>query len=496
MSYERIVPLDEAFRDDEADSVESLRDAWLEQRSSLAESGALGAFNDRLTRRWAIETGIIERIYSLDRGTTEILVARGLDAALVEHGASDLPPAELIAVLQDHREAADYVVDHVTHAHGLTQHLIRTVHGLLTRHQTTVEVQDQFGTRFQTPLHRGQWKTLPNNPRRPDGSMHEYCPPTFVVDEMEQLLRLYQDMESSNRPAVIRAAWLHHRFTQIHPFQDGNGRVARALTAFVFVKDGGFPIVVDRDLRGVYIDALEAADRGELRPLVRLFARLEKQEIEEALSLSEASLADVSRPQEGTLRSKLLAALRDRAREKREAITARRRTVMAKGIQLFRTVVLPTVEQLANDLRDALATELAGTSVRVDTSSDRNRHFFKGQVVHMAQHDGYYCDLDTFHEWSRLALQRPDQTDRVMSEIVISLHSLGRQFTGVLALTAYFARRFLDEEGRSLSSSPRPLAERALSFSYLEKEDDVARRTRDWLDAALNVGIEHIRLSL
>ena len=34
----------------------------------------------------------------------------------------------------------------------------------------------------------------------------------------------------------VEAAWLHHRFTQIHPFQDGNGRIARALATLIFVK--------------------------------------------------------------------------------------------------------------------------------------------------------------------------------------------------------------------------------------------------------------------
>src|SRR5260221_6025916 len=71
----------------------------------------------------------------------------------------------------------------------------------------------------------------------------------------------------------IESAWLHHRFTQIHPFQDGNGRVARALASLVAIRAGWFPLVIRRQDRVEYIGALERADEGELLPLVNLFSR-------------------------------------------------------------------------------------------------------------------------------------------------------------------------------------------------------------------------------
>jgi Fic family protein len=496
MTYERIAPLPDGFVDGEAISVESLKDAWVEQRSGLAESGALGAFNDRLERRWAIETGIIERLYSLDRGTTEILVSQGLDATLIEHGASDLPAAELITILKDHREAAAYVIDYVRSEHGITPHFIRSVHSLLTRNQDQVEAEDQFGRLIRTPLRHGEWKSIPNNPRRPDGVVHDYCPPVIVEEEIESLLNGYQRMLSQSVPTVIRAAWLHHRFAQIHPFQDGNGRVARALTAFVFVKDNCFPIVVDRDVRGQYIEALEKADDGDLRPLVRLFARLEKRELEEALSLAEGAMALSPTSPEIPLRAKLLAAFRDRARDKRLAITARRRSVIEKGLKIFRDHVVGSVQDLGEELNSILLEELPGSNVRVERSTPETRHYFKAQIVRVAQREGYYCDLATVHEWVRLRLQRPGEVDSMVSELVVSLHSLGRQFTGVLVLAAYFATRFIDENDRSVTLEPHQLAERSLTFSYLEDEANVVGRTEEWLTAALDIGLEHIRSSL
>lgn len=82
------------------------------------------------------------------------------------------------------------------------------------------------------------------------------------------MVRMYREAESTYSPEV-RSAWLHHRFTQIHPFQDGNGRVARALASLVFLREGLFPLVVRESDRVEYIGALETADAGDCHPWFR-----------------------------------------------------------------------------------------------------------------------------------------------------------------------------------------------------------------------------------
>ncbi|MEE8587243.1 MAG: hypothetical protein V3T83_20580 [Acidobacteriota bacterium] len=58
-----------------------LAGVWLDQKAELQSHTGMQQFNQRLLRRWAIETGIIERIYTLDRGVAQMLVERGLEAA-------------------------------------------------------------------------------------------------------------------------------------------------------------------------------------------------------------------------------------------------------------------------------------------------------------------------------------------------------------------------------------------------------------------------------
>jgi prophage maintenance system killer protein len=97
------------------------------------------------------------------------------------------------------------------------------------------------------------------------------------IRTIHQVLLRHQD--------YVEAAWLHHRFTQIHPFQDGNGRVARCLATLVLLRAGRFPLVVTRDQWGDYIAALEVADAGDLAGLIRLFEQIEKRAYLNAIAI-------------------------------------------------------------------------------------------------------------------------------------------------------------------------------------------------------------------
>jgi Fic family protein len=263
--------------------IDALRKAWVRYREKLKGSSALEEFYEKLNRRWSIETGIIERIYSIDRGTTEILVEHGLKVDLIEHGTTDLPKEEIIQILRAHRDALDGLFDFIKGERPLTISYIKELHQALLRHQSTVRVKDANGNSFDKPLIKGAWKKLPNNPARPDGSVHEYCPPEQVQSEMERLVDLHNS-HVSNDP-VEEAAWLHHRFTQIHPFEDGNGRVARALASLTLIKGNGFPLVVNRDQRAEYIETLETADDGNLIPLIKLISLNQDKLFQRALSV-------------------------------------------------------------------------------------------------------------------------------------------------------------------------------------------------------------------
>ena len=118
-------------------------------------------------------------------------------------------------------------------------------------------------------LRAGQWKAEPNYVVRRRG-LGMFCPPERVEDQVQRLLALHAEHQQQGVPAPVCAAWLHHRFAQIHPFADGNGRVGLALACAVLLSEGGLPFGVPRDDWNWYIRCLEAGDRGDLGPLVDL----------------------------------------------------------------------------------------------------------------------------------------------------------------------------------------------------------------------------------
>ena len=263
---------------------------WRTMREGLGAEGAIAEFNERLKREWAIETGLIERVYTLTRGITEVLIEHGLREELIPSWATDRDPALVLDMLQAHAAAVDGLFDFVRRERQLSTSYVKELHSLLLAHQETASARDIFGRRVEMHLIRGDYKKRPNNPVRPDGRVHEYCPPEQVAPEMDRLLAMHLEHAERGVPPEVEAAWLHHRFVQIHPFQDGNGRVARALATLVMIRAGWFPLVVTDAGRAEYIGALEAADEGDLRPLVRLFSGIQTRAFDGAVAVARGTI--------------------------------------------------------------------------------------------------------------------------------------------------------------------------------------------------------------
>ena len=79
-------------------------------------------------------------------------------------------------------------------------------------------------------------------------------------------------LDNADLPAIIRATVLHAWLVHIHPFLDGNGRTARAMTTLELIRSGYPPIVIRKKERTRYLDALAASDdAGDLADLFDLF---------------------------------------------------------------------------------------------------------------------------------------------------------------------------------------------------------------------------------
>lgn len=462
-----------------------LAEIWHTERRALAESRALDAFNERLSREWSIETGLIERIYTLDRGVTELLIERGLDASYLGRSPGAQDPERIVAILRDHEEAIEGLFSFVKGQRELGSSYIKELHAQLTRHQETTTAVDSTGRRHEIPLLRGAYKRQPNNPLRPDGLIHEYCPPEQVDSEMDRLLALHE--EHSNAPAEVEAAWLHHRFTQIHPFQDGNGRVARCLATLVFLRAGYFPLII-RDTpeeRTRYLDALEAADRGRLELLVAAFAASQRRAFVQALGIS-GEVLSAARAEQAVTAVRDLLVERSAARQ-REWEGAK---VKARHLE---EIAARRLEEIATLLGEETGPLIPGARFFVDREADRlpRSHYFRSQVIEIAKQLGYAANLTAYRAWIRLVLEASSQ-----SEILLSFHGAGAEFRGLIAVSACFFRRDETEEGERQVTSLTPLSAEIFQLNHLESQFAIETRFREWLEAALVTGLNVWRAGL
>ncbi|MCX6655587.1 MAG: Fic family protein [Candidatus Bathyarchaeota archaeon] len=102
-----------------------------------------------------------------------------------------------------------------------------------------------------------------------------FSPPTSgeVPERISTLLGWLRRNPDESSPIELAAKFMH-RFSQIHPFVDGNGRVGRLLMNLVLIRVG-YPFITNisyRD-RARYLRALQEADEGNLKQLVGLVAR-------------------------------------------------------------------------------------------------------------------------------------------------------------------------------------------------------------------------------
>ena len=267
----------------------SLVEQWRAMRQRLIDARAdrwmLDTWLAERRRLFAIETGQIEDLYLLRRGVTEQLITEGFEGVRGAHSATAIGDDSLKGLLADQEAALEMVFATVKDDQPLSHHAVKSWHQLLTRHQSGAPGRDLDGRRVEIPLLKGEYKLRPNNPRRPDGVVHEYCPPEQVRSEMDRFFTLHEAHRERRLPAEVEAAWLHHAFVRTHPFQDGNGRVSRLLMAYAFVRHGEFPPIITAGNKDEYIDCLEEADRGNLRDFIGYVARLSSQSTARAVQI-------------------------------------------------------------------------------------------------------------------------------------------------------------------------------------------------------------------
>ena len=384
-------------------------------------------------------------------------------------------------MLRDQEQVLEGLFDFVANRRELSILYIKEIHASLTRNQHSVEAVNGLGRIVQVELIRGKWKNFPNNPTRQNGSIHEYCPPEHVASEMDQLIALHLQHEETQVPPEIEAAWLHHRFSQIHPFQDGNGRVARVLASLIFLRAGWFPLVIDRDNREQYITALEKADSSDLSPLVEIFSSLQKNSFVAALSISEDVLY------KNIPMHQLIQSTAERLKARFEGKRKEQRKVFDISQEL-ESQTEGKFNEIGRDIVSNLSAINPDYHCVVYRNNPGNDYWFNWDILEIAKKLNYFADTRTYRAWVRCQIKEDRQTD-----LIVSFHALGREFVGVLAATAFIKFRDYGQDGENTHDTPINLYNTVFQHSFNEDLNVVKARYNSWLEGVMFAGLDQWR---
>jgi Fic family protein len=176
----------------------------------------------------------------------------------------------------------------------LTQNFIRTLHRTLLREDYTVYRDLPGGVQTSYTVHAGLYKTRPNSVITRYGNRFEYASPEETPALMTDLVNWYNAAEQEGKLSPVElAALFHYRYIRIHPFEDGNGRIARLMVNFILTRHDYPMIVVRSRKKSAYLEALHQADLEiglvpsdgahaelrEIRPFMKYFNELVATEV-------------------------------------------------------------------------------------------------------------------------------------------------------------------------------------------------------------------------
>ena len=234
----RLAPLEERFLHESGRRVGAWRHLPEQERTELR----IEWLSDEALDTSAIEGEI------LDRTSVQSSIRRhfGLGGDLRRVTPAEAGVAEMMVALY---HTFDSPLDHAT---------LWAWHGMLMRERPGLVVIGGYRQ------HRDAMQVVsgPDYRRR----VHYEAPPSDqVAAEMDRFVAWYG--QQGRLPALTRAGAAHFYFVCIHPFEDGNGRIGRALAEKALAQSLGEPslIALSRAIvrrRKAYYDALEAANRS------------------------------------------------------------------------------------------------------------------------------------------------------------------------------------------------------------------------------------------
>lgn len=169
--------------------------------------------------------------------------------------------------MRAHDIAYKFIQELAKEERPLTENVIKNLNEIILVRPFWKEAITADGQNTRRLIKVGEYKEQPNSVRLQNGEIFEYPSPSDVPILMGELLDWYRSEENNLHPLTL-ATMLHYKFVSIHPFDDGNGRVARLLMNYVLLKNNLPPVIIKSGDKENYLRALRVADIGDYEELI------------------------------------------------------------------------------------------------------------------------------------------------------------------------------------------------------------------------------------
>jgi len=228
------------------------------------DSEAEGRIMQKFRLDWNYHSNNIEG-NSLTYGETKALILFGITA--------QGKPLKDHFEITGHNDAINWVLDLVKGETELTEVFIRELHTLLLKESSYKEAQTKEGKPTRRKIEIGKYKTQPNHVVTVTGETFYFASPEETPAKMQELVEWFRNEKTkTDVNPIILAALFHYRFIRIHPFDDGNGRIARILMNFILMRFGYPPVIIKTEDKENYYAVLRLADADQLEPFIEYIA--------------------------------------------------------------------------------------------------------------------------------------------------------------------------------------------------------------------------------
>lgn len=173
-----------------------------------------------------------------------------------------------------HDDAIKWIEEVVRNEYPLVESFIRQLHEVILKSPYTKKTLNANGEIGQRQIKIGEYKTTPNHVLTKTGEMFYFASPEETPALMHDLMEWYNAKRAhTDTNGILLASEFHYKFIRIHPFDDGNGRIARLLMNFILMQYGFPPAIVKTEDKENYYSALEQADAGMLEPFLAYIAQ-------------------------------------------------------------------------------------------------------------------------------------------------------------------------------------------------------------------------------